>query len=64
MSTNEGYAAGPLPQQVVYELEELGLSPYEARILLALMRLGAANTAQLARQSGVPGPARIRSSRN
>lgn len=36
------------------ELEELGLSSYEARILLALLRLGSANSAELARVSGVP----------
>lgn len=36
------------------EFEALGLSPYEARVLLALLRLGPANSAQLARQSGVP----------
>ncbi len=54
MSTNESSLVTVLPERLVYELEELGLSPYEARILLALLRLGAANTAQLARHSGVP----------
>ena len=36
------------------ELEEMGLSPYEARVVLALLRLGSASGAQLARVSGVP----------
>ncbi|HUP69823.1 MAG TPA: helix-turn-helix domain-containing protein [Acidimicrobiales bacterium] len=36
------------------ELEELGLSPYEARVLLSLLRMGSANSLQLARSSGVP----------
>lgn len=36
------------------ELEHLGLSSYEARILLALLRSGPANSADLARDSGVP----------
>lgn len=45
---------GPLPARLINEFEQLGLSPYEARILLALLRLGSGNTAQLARLSGVP----------
>lgn len=45
---------GPLPESLLREFEQLNLSPYEARVLLALLRLGAANTAQLARHSGVP----------
>jgi len=36
------------------ELQELGLRPYEARVLLALLRAGSANSAQLAELSGVP----------
>lgn len=36
------------------EMEELGLSPYEARVLLALLQLGSASSVQLARTSGVP----------
>ncbi|HET7487135.1 MAG TPA: helix-turn-helix domain-containing protein [Acidimicrobiales bacterium] len=36
------------------ELEDLGLSPYEARVLLALLRLGSATSAELAQASGVP----------
>ncbi len=36
------------------ELQELGLRPYEARVLLALLQAGSANSAQLAELSGVP----------
>ncbi len=36
------------------EIEDLGLSPYEARVLLALLQLGSASSVQLARTSGVP----------
>lgn len=45
---------GTTPESLVREMEELCLSPYEARIVLALLRLGSANSSQLARQSGVP----------
>ena len=41
-------------ESLLHEFEQLGLSPYEARVLLALVRLGPANTAQLARHSRVP----------
>lgn len=44
----------PLPESLLRELEELELSPYEARALLALLRLGSANSALLAHHSGVP----------
>jgi sugar-specific transcriptional regulator TrmB len=44
----------PLPEALLREFEELDLSPYEARVLLALLRLGSANSSQLARHSGVP----------
>lgn len=44
----------PLPASLADDLEELGLSPYEARVLLALLQLGSGNTFQLARISGVP----------
>lgn len=54
MSTSESFLVASLPEALAYELEELGLSPYEARVLLGLLRLGAVTTAQLARQSGVP----------
>lgn len=45
---------GELPESLLRELQELDLSPYEARVLLALLRLGSGNSAQLARHSGVP----------
>lgn len=45
---------GPLPERLIHEFEQLGFSPYESRILLALLRMGSGNTAQLARLSGVP----------
>jgi sugar-specific transcriptional regulator TrmB len=54
MGDSHAAAAAPLPERLIHEFEELGLSPYEARILLALMQLGSGNTAQLARLSGVP----------
>lgn len=43
-----------MSERLTHELEQLGFSPYEARILLALLGLGSGNTAQLARVSGVP----------
>jgi sugar-specific transcriptional regulator TrmB len=46
--------SGPIPEGLLHEFEQLDLSPYEARVLLALLRLGSANTAQLARHSAVP----------
>ena len=46
--------SGPIPESLLHEFEQLDLSPYEARVLLALLRLGSANTAHLARHSGVP----------
>jgi sugar-specific transcriptional regulator TrmB len=54
MSEFQEATAGPLPERLVHEFEQLGLSPYEARILLAVMRLGSGNTAQLSAISGVP----------
>jgi len=43
-----------VPESIRRELQELGLRPYEARVLLALLRAGSANSAQLAELSGVP----------
>jgi sugar-specific transcriptional regulator TrmB len=54
MAEPEAVAPGPLPEAILRELEELELSPYESRVLLALLRVGSANSAQLARYSGVP----------
>lgn len=36
------------------ELQDLGLSPYEARLLLAMLHTGPATTLELAKASGVP----------
>lgn len=54
MGQSQQAAAGPLPERLIHEFEQLGFSPYESRILLALLQLGSGNTAQLARLSGVP----------
>ncbi len=54
MAEPEAVAPGPLPEALLREFEELELSPYEARVLLSLLRVGSANSAQLARYSGVP----------
>lgn len=43
-----------MPEALLRELQELDLSVYEARTLLALLKLGSANSAELARHSGVP----------
>ncbi len=47
-------AVAPVPEAIRRELQELGLRPYEARVLLGLLRAGSANSAQLAQLSGVP----------
>lgn len=44
----------PVSSTLARELEELGLSPYEARILLALLRLGSGTSVQLATLGKVP----------
>lgn len=43
-----------LPDALPRELEELGLSPYEARVLLALLRLGSGSSVQVATLAKVP----------
>jgi DNA-binding MarR family transcriptional regulator len=47
-------AAAPVPEELRRELEDLGLSPYETRLLLAMLQLGPATTLQLAQVSEVP----------
>lgn len=47
-------APAQVPESLRRDLQELGLRPYEARVLLALLRAGSANSAQLAELSGVP----------
>ena len=62
MATRGGEGAGAIrsivpvgvPETLRRTLEELGLSPYEARVLLALLRTGSSNSSQLARLSEVP----------
>ena len=51
---HDATAVSPVPDSLRRELQELGLRPYEARVLLALLRAGSANSAQLAELSGVP----------
>ncbi len=46
--------AAPLPEALRQEFAELGLSPYERAVLLALLRLGSATTLQLAKVADVP----------
>jgi len=43
-----------IPEPLMRGFQDLGLSPYEARVLLALLRRGSANSVDLARLSGVP----------
>jgi len=50
----EGVSSDSGHEAIQREFEELGLSPYQAGVLLALMRLGSANSLQLARASAVP----------
>ncbi|MGH9152710.1 MAG: TrmB family transcriptional regulator [Acidimicrobiales bacterium] len=47
-------AVGPLVQDLAREFEELGLSPSEARVTLALLQLGTAKSTQLAKVAAVP----------
>jgi sugar-specific transcriptional regulator TrmB len=54
MSQSDAGRPAFLPDDLLHEFEQLGLSRNEARILLALLRFGSANTAQLSQISGVP----------
>lgn len=47
-------AGDAIPEDLRREFEDLGLSPYEARVLLAMLQLGPANTLELSQVSGVP----------
>ncbi|PSO52865.1 MAG: hypothetical protein BRC31_03830 [Actinobacteria bacterium QS_5_72_10] len=50
-----GGAEGPvMSEELRREFQELGLSPYEARLLLAMVQVGPATTLELAQASGVP----------
>ena len=46
--------AGPAADRLQSELEALGLGPYEARVLLALMRVGQGTVAELFPVAGIP----------
>ena len=43
-----------LPELLVSEFEHLGLSPYEARVMVAMLKLGSATTAQLEAVANLP----------
>lgn len=47
-------ASESVPEPLLRGFQDLGLSPYEARVLLALLRRRSANSVDLARLSGVP----------
>ena len=47
-------ALTPVPESLRRELQALGLRPYAARLVLALLRAGSGNSAELAELSGVP----------
>jgi sugar-specific transcriptional regulator TrmB len=49
-----GVESGSLTETLVREFEELDLSPYASRVLVTLLRVGSANSAELARLCGVP----------
>jgi sugar-specific transcriptional regulator TrmB len=42
------------PERLAHEFEELGLGPAEARVIVALLRLGSAKSADLAKAAKVP----------
>jgi len=46
--------AAVVSENLTQSLQELGLRPYEARVLVTLLRGGSAGSAQLAQLSGVP----------
>lgn len=50
--TNRG--GGATADTLVAEFQDLGLSPYEARVLTVLLEVGSANSVQLARLAKVP----------
>ena len=54
--TQSGGGATPagLPELLVSEFEDLGLSVYEARVMVALLKLGSATTAQLENIANLP----------
>lgn len=54
MAPPDAVVLGALAQSLLHEFEGLELSPYAARVLVALLRVGSANSSELARLSGVP----------
>lgn len=46
--------SGPSPDQLRHEFEELGLTRYEAAVLVAVLQVGSARSSRLAAASGVP----------
>ena len=53
-ATASGDGSSKVLESIRWELQELGLRPYAARLLLALLRTGSGTSAQLAELSGVP----------
>lgn len=56
-AANDGQASlatAALPELLVSEFEHLGLSPYEARVMVAMLKLGSATTAQLEAVAKLP----------
>jgi hypothetical protein len=49
-----GAEGSVMSEELRREFQELGLSPYEARLLLAMLQVGPATTLELAQASGVP----------
>ena len=47
-------ASGIRPERLAREFEDLGLGPAEARVIVALLRLGSAKSTQLAKEADVP----------
>lgn len=54
MAPSDAVVLGALAESLLHEFEGLELSPYAARVLVALLRVGSANSSELARVSGVP----------
>lgn len=53
-ATRQATAPAPFPDALLADLDELGLTPSQARVLLALMELGSAHSAEVARLAGIP----------
>ena len=53
-AASSGQAVPTVLDSIRWELQELGMRPYAARLLLALLRAGSGSSAELAELSGVP----------